>query len=83
MKKPNDQEINLFRFIERVRDEADNCIIRWLSASDYRDIVSKLCLKCFKPADEIEDCDLCNSHTETTNEQLYLNFEGLEEENNI
>lgn len=22
------------------------------------------CLKCFKPIDEIEDCTICNGHTE-------------------
>ena len=35
------------------------------------------CIKCFKPIDEIQNCDMCNWHTEfypSTEEQIKVNF---------
>jgi hypothetical protein len=73
------KEINLFRFIERVRDEADNCIIRWLSAADYQEIIKNMCIKCFRSAEDFEDCSECYTNESTGAKQLYLNFEELKE----
>lgn len=73
----NQQEMELFKFIERVRDEADNCIIRGQSASDYQQTISDMCIECFKCKEDLEDCEKCNKLQDETNWQLYLEFDAI------
>lgn len=79
MKNNEQKEIELFRFIDKVKERWQNAIDKARSAEELRDEISKMCLNCFKTMEDIDSCDLCYGNTRI-DDQLYLNFEVLDAE---
>jgi len=59
--KPNEKkEIDLFNYIDHVNNKCKKALDTCSSKEQLHEEIVSMCIKCFKPIDEIQNCDMCN-----------------------
>ena len=74
MIKNEQQEIELSKFIDKVKSKCNDSMNASSTAQELQESIANMCLHCLLPASK--DCEICNWHSK---DQLFINFESLEE----
>lgn len=79
MKRNEQQEIELSKFIDKIKERGRYAMDSWRSAEDLRDEISKMCLNCMRTPEDPNTCEICFWNNLTAENQLLLNFESLDD----
>lgn len=78
MKQNENKEIELFKFIDKVKSKCEDSINASNTAKELQEEIANMCLHCLLPASS--DCEICNWYSK---DQLFLNFESLDDKSEI
>lgn len=78
MKRNEQQEIELGKFIDKIKERGTIAINRWQSAEELQEEIAKMCLLCMRTPENPNDCEICNWVQRTAENQMYLNFERID-----
>jgi len=74
MKRNEQQEIELSKFIDKVKTTSQKAMDSSQTAEELQQTIASLCLNCYLPKNS--ECEICSGHCK---DQLFINFESLEE----
>jgi hypothetical protein len=78
MKHNEQQEIELFKFIDKVKEKGQNAMNRWQSAEELQEEIAKMCLLCMRTPEDPQNCEICNWVQRTAENQILMNFEKID-----
>lgn len=80
MKRNEQQEIELSKFIDKVKSKCNDSMNASSTAQELQETIANMCLHCLLPASK--DCETCNGFTRTKEDIAnvawsdYIFFEG-------